>query len=258
MASSQTNKWQNFKISISVYLIYALMWLIFLTCKKSYRDNGVKVPQNGCVVVFWHGRLAFMSYAYKKWWQPTKKLAKVIISDHKDGELITRVMKLFNIGAIRGSSSKGGAKALIGALRDIKSGTDVIVTPDGPRGPRHSVADGAVIIAQKTNSEIYVLNYEASSFWEFKSWDKMILPKPFCKINFSLSRPFDVNALSIEAAKERIQNELWTASQKDGGKSVQSHKHDFIQNLKIWWAKNESKNPQISNELREILEKESK
>ncbi|MCD8213060.1 MAG: DUF374 domain-containing protein, partial [Campylobacter sp.] len=171
MASRKISLWRSIKkrifIDISVYLIYALIWLIFLTCKKKYSPT--KLPNYGCVVVFWHGRLGMMSFAYRKWWGQNfhgKKTGKVIISDHKDGEIITRIIKFFNIGTIRGSSSKGGAKALIESLRDIKNGIDIIITPDGPRGPRHSVADGAVIVPQKTDSEKYVQQYEPSSLWE--------------------------------------------------------------------------------------------
>lgn len=206
------SRWVKFKratfINLAVYIIYFLIWLIFLTCKKTYSNtNLIPAP---CVVLFWHGRLAMMSFAYRRWWSKADKerRGKVIISDHKDGEIITRVIKFFKIGTIRGSSSKGGAKALIEAFREIKNGVDVIITPDGPRGPLHSVADGAVIIAQKQNVKIQILNYEASSFWQFKSWDKMILPKPFSTINFTLSEPFSVANLSLEEAKELIKQKM--------------------------------------------------
>ncbi|MBE2983996.1 lysophospholipid acyltransferase family protein [Campylobacter sp. RM9344] len=241
------NLWSRAKKSIfinfSVWAIYLLMRIIFLTCKKTYTDT--RLPKHGCVVVFWHGRLAMMSFAYLKFWTKDfnkQKHGKVIISDHKDGEIIARIIKFFGIDTIRGSSSKGGAKALITALKEIKSGVDVIITPDGPRGPRHSIADGAVVIAQKTNSKIYVLNYEADKFWQLKSWDKMIIPKPFSTINFSLSAPFKVDGLELDDAKELIQENLWKASQKDGGKSVEENKSDFVANLKVWWVKNANKN----------------
>lgn len=247
------NFWRRFKrglfIKFSVWGIYLLMRLIFLTCKKNYTDT--KLPKNGCVVVFWHDRLAMMSYAYLKFWKNDfngKKHGKVIISDHKDGEIISQVINFFGIKTIRGSSSKGGAKALINAIKDIKSGIDIIITPDGPRGPRHSIADGAVVIAQKTNSDIYVLNYETSRFWQLKSWDKMIIPKPFSTINFSLSAPFNVKDMELNKAKEIIQENLWLASQNDGGKSIDENRQDFIINLKTWWTKNSLKYSRQNND----------
>lgn len=159
-----------------------------------------------------------MSFAYRRWWLRdfgSKRCAKVIISDHKDGEIITRVISHFGIGAIRGSSFKGGARALMGAIKEIKNGTDVIITPDGPRGPLHSVADGAVILAQRLNLDIYALNYEASSFWKFRSWDEMVLPKPFSRINYSLSAPLNLAGLSTEAGKEAIRQLLFASAEQD-------------------------------------------
>lgn len=251
------NWFKNFRLNCVAFVINALVWLIFLTCKKTYTDT--KLPKNGCVVVFWHGRLAFMSFAYLRYWSKDfggQKSGKVIISDHHDGELITKIIKFFGIGTIRGSSSKGGAKALIEALREIKNGTDVIITPDGPRGPRHSIADGAVVIAQKTQREIYALNYEASSTWQLGSWDKMIIPKPFSTINFSLSAPFSVAELELNNAKELIQQKLWLASEQDGGKSVAQSRVEFVENLKIWWKKHGEKTP-IDDTLKEILRQQN-
>ena len=158
-----------------------------------------------------------MSFAYRRWWLRDfgKRRAKVIISDHKDGEIITRVISHFGIGAIRGSSFKGGVRALMGAIKEIKSGTDVIITPDGPRGPFHSVADGAVILAQRLNLDIYALNYEASSFWKFRSWDEMVLPKPFSRINYSLSAPLNLTGLDLDAGKEAIRQLLFASAEQD-------------------------------------------
>lgn len=199
----------------SEYLIFVLIWSIFLTCRIKFTPT--KLPEKPCVVVFWHGRLAMMSFAYRRWWLRDfgKRRAKVIISDHKDGEIITRVISHFGIGAIRGSSFKGGARALMGAIKEIKNGTDVIITPDGPRGPLHSVADGAVILAQRLNLDIYALNYEASSFWKFRSWDEMALPKPFSRINYSLSAPLNLAGLSLDVGKEAIRQLLFASAEQD-------------------------------------------
>lgn len=198
------------------YIALFLIRLIYLTCKVKFSPQ--KLPSQPCVVVFWHGRLAMMAFAYYRYWKSDHgeaKSGKVIISDHKDGEIITRVISHFGIGAIRGSSSKGAVRALMNAFSEIKNGVDIIITPDGPRGPRHSVADGAVTIAQKKNLKIYALNYEASRFWEFKSWDKMVLPKPFSRINYSLSEPLDIAGLGLEEAKEKIANLLFAQAEKD-------------------------------------------
>lgn len=194
-------------------LAFILLWFIYLTCKVNYTNT--KLPKGPCVVVFWHGRLAMMSFAYRKWWTFANKEGKVIISDHKDGEIITRIIKKFKIKAIRGSSSKGGAIVLKQAFQNIQNGVDIIITPDGPRGPRHSIANGAVVLAQKKDLNIYALNYEASKFWQFRSWDAMVLPKPFSTINYSLSEPFSVKDMDIKDAKSKILNILIKQAEAD-------------------------------------------
>ena len=207
------SSWAKFKrsvfVNLAVDLIYTLIWLIFLTCKKTYSKT--RLCNEPCVVLFWHGNLSFMSFAYLKFWTKDfskKRKGKVIISDHKDGEIIARVISFFGIGAIRGSSSKGAVKALAQSFRELKGGTDVIITPDGPRGPYHSVADGAVVISQKQNAPIQILNYEASKFWQLKSWDKMIIPKPFSTINYTLSQPFSIAGLEFESARNLIKEKM--------------------------------------------------
>ena len=190
-------------IIIADYLITALLWLIFLTCKKQYKGK-MRQKEPG-VVLFWHEYLSFMPFTYKKYWQ---KRIFVIISDHKDGEIIARVNRRFGINALRGSSSKNAVRVFVGALRELKNGADIIITPDGPRGPRHFISDGSVTIAQKAGVKVAVLSYSASKFWRFKSWDKMILPKPFSRVTYTLSEPFSLAGLDINEAKKLIASKM--------------------------------------------------
>lgn len=199
------NKKSEFLIFLAEFIIFILIKMIFLTCKKSYSDT--KLTNKTCFLMFWHDRLAMMPFVKRHWW-PKNRQTNVIISDHKDGEIITRVIKRFGIGAIRGSTSKGGARVLAQSFKDIDNGIDILITPDGPRGPRHSISDGSVIIPQKKNIPIQILNYEASKFWQFKSWDKMILPKPFSKIEYFLSEPFYITGMQINEAKEFLSQKM--------------------------------------------------
>ena len=133
---------------------------------------------------------------------------KTLISQSKDGEIISRIYSLFGGGSIRGSSSKGATKALISTIREIKSGVDIAITPDGPRGPMHTVADGVIAIAKKSGARIVVLNSKPKSYWQFNSWDKFFLPKPFGRIDFFMSEPFDVSDLEFEEARSFIKNKM--------------------------------------------------
>lgn len=196
-------------IIIAEFLILCVIKFIYFTCKK--RFIGTELYEKPNLVVFWHQKIALMCYAYTHWWSRAGKKGKVIISAHKDGEIIARVVRHFGIDALRGSTTRGGARVVAKAIKDVKNGTYLIITPDGPNGPKFSVSDGAVYLAQKQHLKIQALNYEATKFWRFNSWDEMILPKPFSTINFYLSEPFDVENLGISEAKELIKSKIFMA-----------------------------------------------
>ena len=157
-------------------------------------------------MAFWHGNLLMQPFVYKKL-RKKNKIA-VLISDHFDGEIISKIISFFNLESIRGSSSKGAIKALKLSFKKIDQGYDLAITPDGPRGPRKSVADGIVAIAQKKNLPIIACSYEASSFWQLKSWDKFIIPKPFSTITLIAHEPFFINGLDKDEAKKLLQETI--------------------------------------------------
>jgi len=187
-------------------ILYAITYGIYLTCRKVYHFDKSKISSKESIFVFWHGELLMLIFGYRDYRNSNN--IDTIISEHGDGEIISRVLKLFGGGSIRGSSSKGGLKALKGAFMALKNGRDIGITPDGPRGPRHSVANGVVIIAQKKNVPLITMNVKASSAWRMSSWDKFSIPKPFCRLDFYYSDPFYVTDESLESAKEMIKERL--------------------------------------------------
>ncbi len=191
-----------FMFMAEYFLVFAIR-ILFFTCKKVWNGFYDNKPR---VVLFWHGKIAFMPFTFIKWGK--KRQAKVISSEHKDGEIITRVISHFGIGTIRGSSSKGGIRAAIGAIKHLKSGGLLAITPDGPRGPRHSISNGSVLIPQKAGVDIQIIDYTADRYWQFKSWDGMILPKPFSTVTFTLSEPFSIKGLGLEEAKRLIAKKM--------------------------------------------------
>lgn len=180
---------------------------IYLTNKKTYHYPVNYNPKDeNFIVAMWHGDLLMQPLNYR-YFKPDGKI-KVIVSEHRDGETIRKVVDYLGVGALSGSSTRGGAKALLGAIKALKGGTDVAITPDGPKGPIYSIADGIVVIAQKTKSKILPFSSIATSYWQFKSWDKFIVPKPFGKIDFYIGEPFSLNELDIDDAKELIFNKM--------------------------------------------------
>ena len=193
-----------FKLNILPHLLYYLVRIIYFTNKKVYhhpKDDGKPL-----IICMWHGDL--MSQPYNYFAFRKNGTVKAMISHNKDGEIITKLVSNFKIGAVRGSSSKGAAKVLITALKELKSGNDIAITPDGPRGPRYSVADGIIALAQKSDSNVVCFNTVPTKYWQFKSWDKFILPKPFGRIDFYISEPFDIKNMEFEQAREFIKEKM--------------------------------------------------
>lgn len=193
------------RTKILPYLAYFVIKFIYFTNKKVYHHPKL-VDGEAYIFVAWHGDLVCQPMNYFK--NRPNGTIKTLISQSKDGEIISRIYSLFGGGSIRGSSSKGATKALISTIREIKSGVDIAITPDGPRGPMHTVADGVIAIAKKSGARIVVLNSKPKSYWQFNSWDKFFLPKPFGRIDFFMSEPFDVSDLEFEEARSFIKNKM--------------------------------------------------
>ncbi|AXX88181.1 lysophospholipid acyltransferase family protein (DUF374 domain) [Malaciobacter marinus] len=194
-------------ISIKVipFIMQLLVRFIYLTNKKVFHHADIKADEP-IIVAFWHGELLMQPFNYQKL-RPSS-LVKAMISQHKDGEAITRTVQYLGIGSIRGSSSKGGAKALISTIKELKAKNDIAITPDGPRGPRFSIADGIVAIAKKSACKIVIFNCKPSKYWQMKSWDKFVVPKPFGTIEFFIQEPLDVTDLDTEQAKALIKEKM--------------------------------------------------
>ncbi len=154
----------------------------------------------------WHGDLLMQPLNYRNF-KPNGNI-KVIVSEHRDGETIRKVVNHLGVGALSGSSTRGGAKALLGAIKAIRNGIDVAITPDGPKGPIYGIAEGIVVIAQKTNSKILPFSCIPTSYWQLKSWDKFIVPKPFGTIDFYIGEPFSIESLDMEESKKLIHDKM--------------------------------------------------
>ncbi|QSZ42635.1 DUF374 domain-containing protein [Sulfurimonas aquatica] len=179
--------------------------LLYLTNKKEFVAPE-SLPEENFIMACWHGELLMIPYAYKKYKKNPN--VKIIISDHFDGSLIAKTLSHFGFGSIRGSSTRNGARALIRGIKELKNGYDLGITPDGPKGPRHEVADGIVVMAQKAGVKIVLVEIKASSYWQLNSWDKFVIPKPFGLISYYISDMIDVSEMELDEAKQLIQEGL--------------------------------------------------
>lgn len=194
------------KSTILPFLLQLLVRFIYLTNKKTYHYPKENLEDENLIVSMWHGDLLMQPLNYRNFKKNGK--IKVIVSEHRDGELIRKVVDYLGVGGLSGSSTRGGAKALIGAIKALKNNIDIAITPDGPKGPIYSVADGIVVLAQKTKTKIVVLSAIPTKYWQLKSWDKFIVPKPFGKIDFYVSEPFSIENLELEEAKKLIASKM--------------------------------------------------
>jgi hypothetical protein len=182
-----------------------LIRIIYFTSKKHFHMPHV-IPQEPVIFAFWHGDLLLQPYLYYQFRKTPK--AKVLISDHFDGQIIARIMTFFNLGTIHGSTTRGGAKVLIQGLKSLSDGYDIGITPDGPKGPRYTVSDGVVVMAQKREAKVIVYSCVPSRYWQLGSWDRFMIPKPFCTLNFYASEPLVLDGMNMDEAKEYIHKVL--------------------------------------------------
>lgn len=184
-----------------VYVLMRILW--YTTSKKFHFITPISDTQHVCVT--WHGELMMSTQAYR--YIHNKHLASAIISAHFDGSLIAGTLAFLKIRALRGSSKKGAKQVLLKAFKSIKSGEEVLITPDGPRGPRHSMSDGAIGIALKSNLPIFVMNYTAQKYWQFGSWDKFVIPKPFTTIDFYM-QSISLEGMTLTEAKVYLSKKM--------------------------------------------------
>jgi lysophospholipid acyltransferase (LPLAT)-like uncharacterized protein len=138
------------------------------------------------IFIPWHGRLLPLAYLHRG--QGIHSLASL----SADGEYITRLMRHWGFGMVRGSSSRGGDVAYRELIRTIRAGNSVAVTPDGPRGPREKMKLGMIQLAQLTGAPLIPVAAAASRAWWFVSWDRFLVPQPFSQVYVAYDEPIHV------------------------------------------------------------------
>lgn len=189
---------------------YLLMRVIGATIRFEVRgwENYESVVSSGRLPVwpFWHERI-FLSTIYFR-----NRGIIVITSKSKDGEYIARFIQRFGFGAIRGSSSRGGARALVEMKKAMAKGMEIAFTVDGPRGPRREAKPGPIYLAKLTGNPVLPFLMEPKNYWTLKTWDRLQIPRPFTKALLVIGEPFEVERDAdeghIEAKVAEMQNSL--------------------------------------------------
>ena len=203
MALSLKKLRDNFLLWLVTWLGPVLIWLLGRSLRITWEglENLEEVRKKGEKVLwsFWHGRLLILCFSRRK------QQIHVLVSEHRDGEYIARAIKGLGFVAVRGSTTKGGAKAILQMVAKGQAGYDIAISPDGPKGPRYKVQPGAIYIAQRSGLPILPMSSSAQKTWRLASWDNFLIPKPFSKTIITLGKPIYVpKDLSPEEFKAKI------------------------------------------------------
>ncbi len=155
------------------------------------REGGRRV-----LYAFWHEGLLVATYAFRR------QGIQVLVSQHRDGELIARAIERMGYGTIRGSSTRGGTRALFRMASAGAAGDDLGVTVDGPRGPRLEVKPGTLFIAGRSGLPIVPFAVASRKPWELSSWDRFMVPRPFSTAAIAFGEPLEVPG---DTAVERLE-----------------------------------------------------
>ncbi len=205
------------RILIEIVTIFgsALIWLLGrswrITVIGQEKVEAVWKQNKRVCYALWHGRLLVLTYTQKK------QKIHVLVSQHRDGEFIARIISRLGFVAVRGSSTRGGIR---GALELVKASShfDIAITPDGPKGPRHKVQPGAAFISSRAGIPLVPMTSSARSAWYLKSWDRFMIPKPFSRVLVLIGEPIWVTPESGETelriASFELENRLMALTEE--------------------------------------------
>ena len=172
---------------ISKVLLFPLgllyrFWLFSIrfsfVCKSS--KNEILALEEPVIVTLWHNRL-FLAGEWQRRFRKNRKCFG-LISGSKDGAWLEAFYSWSGIHAVRGSSNRGGSKAIRGLVRKLKDGHDVGITPDGSQGPQYTAKPGGLLVAKVASSPMLLLSFEYGKHFKLKSWDRFVIPLPFSRV----------------------------------------------------------------------------
>ena len=201
---------EELKIRVWAGLAFAVLCFLKVTTRKHYIWSDDLLPRwkqgDQVIMAFWHSRILLMRFAYRG------HKAVTLNSIHRDGEIVTRVLKRLGITAVRGSSSRGWVGGLKGMVAAYRLGYDLIVVPDGPRGPRDRVKSGILQMARVTGAPVYPTTYSAAWHMRIKSWDRLMIPFPFSRVVYMVGPPIfvpeDATPEQMEYKRQELEERL--------------------------------------------------
>lgn len=206
MILSKLFKKLNSKIIKFAFLLISIFTkLLYFTLRVRTDSKTITTfnNSNSSSVFCWHGSLSMLPYVntyFRK-----KKPMVGLMSSSRDGDYIVNFFSHFGVKAERGSSSKNGARSAVNLIRILRSGGNICITPDGPRGPVKKVKAGMISVCEKApDSRLIFVRIKFDKAWEFKSWDNFKIPKPFSKIFIETTEYKNIECFKSEALKNNF------------------------------------------------------
>lgn len=205
----------SFLLSLAAALLRGLLFLLGASWRLEVRDPGgvlaqVLAEKKPHILCFWHNRT--FPAAFFLWRRLLRQGLDITLlaSQSRDGELVTRLVAGWGVETVRGSATRGGREALRGIYKAItQRASSPLVVPDGPKGPLYEFKAGAAVLAQMSGAPILLLGFGASSAWRVRSWDRLIVPKPFSKVVVVIAPPQslakDLAGPALEEERRRLE-----------------------------------------------------
>ena len=165
------------------------------------------------IYVGWHSQLLVPL------WHHRYNDGYAVVSEHGDGELIARMLERIGYTTIRGSTTHGGARALIRMVKIVRGGHDIGITPDGPRGPRYKAKPGAVYLASRCGCPVVAMGFASRWFLQFRSWDRFKLALPCSRAAIGYGEPIHVPSdikgeAEVEVWRQRVEDSLMAVTRQ--------------------------------------------
>lgn len=172
------------RTAIHAVLLLARTWRTEVRDRRFWAD--LVAARRPFVFLLWHEMLLPLLLHHRG------QGVAIVVSEARDGRYLAALGQRLGYGIIFGSSTRGGVRALLRAVRALQEGAPVAFTPDGPRGPRREVKAGVVLAAQRGNAMVLPVAAGADRVWRLRSWDRFLVPKPFARVRISYGPPFAV------------------------------------------------------------------
>jgi len=160
---------------------------------------------NRCIFAFWHARMLPLVFTHRR------RGIAVLVSRHRDGELITQIIHRLGFSTARGSSTRGGEEGVREMLSLASEGHLLAITPDGPRGPAERVKPGLIYLASRSGWPVVPVGAAAQPVWLLKSWDRFRVPRPFARVAVAYGAPIQIPREMDANEAERFRQEVETA-----------------------------------------------